>query len=254
MIRLPATSLAVAKWAPIAAVMLALSCTSAQQVSQLFYPEPQWTTPLPPGVSSNPQEFRNSVASMKLRPSDSVHVRARAGTCPFCVVHVRIQAIGETWRIKYDSAPSIGVPVALIRNLDSVHTEARYGFRPDTGAVYYFWIDRRPGSTAARLTVLQVPEHGGSVAAGHQTNLRRCHLRRPGVPVTSDADFLEYKSPCDPSLAEGPARAGGPPISKASLFPGAPLVAIASRFAANIGRGMGVSQGGWIDCNSGCCR
>ena len=251
MIRLSATSLAVARWTPIAAVMLVLSCTSAQQ---LIYTPPQWTTPLPAGVSSDPQEFRNSVASMKLRPSDSVHIRARAGTCPLCVVHVRIQAIGETWRIRYDSAPANGVPVATIRNLDPVHTEARYGFRPDTVAVYYFWIDRRPGSTAARLTVLQVPQYGGAVTAGHQSILRRCHLGRPGVPPTSDADFLEYKPPCDPSLAEGPARAEGPAISKASLFPGAPLVAIVSRFAVNLGGRMGVSQGGWIECNSGCCR
>lgn len=256
MMRSPATPHAIAKWATIASVIVSVGCTAAQQATELIYPQSQWNTPLPPGVSSNPEEFRSAVSRMGLRPSDNVHVRARAGTCPFCVVHVRIQAIGDTWRIKHDSAPSMGVPVALIRNLDSVHTEARYGFRPYSEAVYYFWIDRRPGSTAARLTVLQVPEYGGAVTAGHQSNLRRCHLRVPGVPITPDADFLEYKShgPCDPSLAEGPARAEGPAISKASMFPGAPLVAIVSRFAVNIGRGMGVSQGGWIDCNSGCCR
>lgn len=249
MMRSPATPLVIAKWAMIASMIVALGCKTTQGVTQLIYPESQWSTPLPPGVSSNPKEFRSAVSRMMLRPSDSVHVRARAGTCLFCVVHVRIQALGETWRIRHDSAPPTGGPVAEIRNLDATHTEARYGFRPETEATYYFWVDRRPGSTWARMTVLQVPVHEGIVRAGHQSNLEWCHRRPVGQRPTSDADFLEYRhGPCDPSLAAAPA------ISKASMFPGGQIVAVVARFAVTIGRGMLISQGGWIDCNSGCCR
>jgi hypothetical protein len=251
MMRSPATPLAIAKWATIASVIVALGCTTAQTATTLIYPESQWSTPLPPGVSSNPQEFRYGLSRMMLRPSDSIHIRARAGTCLFCIVHVRIQALGETSRIKHDSAPPTAGPVAEIRNLDATHTEARYGFRPDTEAIYYFWVDRRPDANRPRMTVLQVPVREGLVRAGHQSNLELCHLRRPGVARTSDADFLEYRDhgrPCDPSLA------GAPPITKASMFPGAQIVAVMSRFAVTIGRGMLISQGGWIDCNSGCCR
>jgi hypothetical protein len=247
----PATFLSVAKWVTVTSVILALGCQTAHQATQFLYPEPQWNTELPPGVSSNPGEFTNSVARRGFLPSDSFHIRARAGRCPLCVVQVRIQALGETWRIKHDSAPAMGVPVAVIRNLDSAHVEARYGFRPDTQAVYYFWIDRRPGSTRARVTVLQVPVHGGVVTAGHQTNFWLCHYRSPGTPPTSDADFLEYRShgACTVPLADGSMA-----ISTASMFPGASMVAIMARFIAKTGRGISVSQGGWIDCNSGCCR
>lgn len=253
MIRSSAAPHEVAKWVATASVIAALGCTTTQPIPVIQtwpFPEPQWNTPLPPGVNSNPREFQNSVEGNKdLMPADTFHVRARAGACFFCIVHVRIQALGQTWRIKPDSGPAMGIPVARIQNLDASHREARYGFRPETEAIYYFWVDRNPGSTQARFTVLQVPLHGGVVTAGHQKTLRYCHYQ-PGRPARSDADFLEYRpeGPCT-----YPISAMLPAISKASLFPGVPVGALVSRFAAFIARGMGTSQGGWIDCNSGCC-
>lgn len=244
MIRSCATPRAVGKSITIAFAIVTLGCPGP-----VLYPEPEWSTPLPPGVSSNPEQFRSDVS--KVAPADSVHVRARAGACLFCTVHVRIQALGETWRINPDSAPLTGVPVARIQNLDSTQREAMYGFRPDTEAVYYFWVDRRPGSTRARLTVLQVPVHGGVVTAGHQTNLSLCHPRPYGRPVTSDADFSEYKyhGDCTARVSATPRE-----ISEATLFPSAPFARLGVRLAAIFGRGMLVSGGGWIDCNSGCCK
>ena len=248
MIRSCAIPRAVGKSITIAFASIALGCAG-----QVLYPEPEWSTPLPPGVSSNPEQFRSDVS--KVMPADSVHVRARAGACLFCVVHVRIQALGETWRINPDSAPVMGVPVARIQNLDSTQREAVYGFRPDTAAVYYFWDDRRPGSTRARLTVLQVPVHGGVVTAGHQTNLSLCHPRPYGRRATSDADFAEYKyedAACP--VRASAIRALPREIHEANLLSSAPLSRLAVRLAAIISRGMLVSGGGWIDCNSGCCK
>lgn len=244
MIRSCATTRAVGKLITIAFALVALGCPAP-----VLYPEPEWSTPLPDGVSSNPEQFRSDVSKVPL--GDSVHVRARAGACLFCTVHVRIQTLGETWRINPDSAPAMGVPVARIQNLDSTQREAMYGFRPDTEAVYYFWVDRWPGSTRARLTVLQVPVHSGVVTAGHPTHLSLCHPRPYGRPRTSDADFYEYKyhGECTARISAMPRE-----ISEATLLPGAPLAGLAGRLAAIVSRGMLVSGGGWIDCNSGCCK
>src|SRR5258706_3733371 len=244
MIRSCAIPRAVGQSITIAFAIITLGCPGP-----VLYPEPEWSTPLPPGVSSNPDQFRSDVS--KLRPADSVHVRARAGACLFCTVHVRIQALGETWRINPDSAPLMGIPVARIQNLDSTQREAMYGFRPDTEAVYHFWVDRRPGSTRARLTVIQVPVRGGVVTAGYQTNLLLCHPRPYGRPVTSDADFSEYKyhGDCTARVSATPRE-----IREATLFPSPPFASLGVRLAAIAGRGMLVSGGGWIDCNSGCCK
>lgn len=250
MIRSRSIPRAVGKWVTIASVAVAAGCQPTHQPTQLFFPEPVWNTPLPPGVSSNPEQFRKDINTRELMPPDSGHVRARAGACFFCVVHVKIQALGQTWQINHESGPAMGVPVARIQNRDGTHREARYGFRPDTAAIYYLWVDRRPGSVLARLTVLQVPVHGGVVTAGHQKNLELCHRRPLGRPRTSDADFVEYTYHGNCTLPVTPLSSG---IRKASLFPGASVVALISRFAVTIGRGLGVSERAWIDCNSGCC-
>jgi hypothetical protein len=244
MIRSRSIPRAVGKWVTIASAILGLGCATRQ----LIYPAPEWNTPLPSGVSSNAKQFLSDVSMVRL--ADSVHVRPRAGACLYCTVYVKIQAIGETWRINPDTGPAMGVPVARIQNLDSTDREAVYGFLPDTAAVYYLWVDRRPGSTQARLTVLQVPVHGGVVRAGHQKDLRLCHYRPAGQKPTSDADFREYRYHGDCTV---PGSAASPGMSEASLFPDAPVAALVSRFAAIIGRSMMSSQGGWIDCNSGCC-
>ena len=244
MIRSRSIPLAVGKWITIASAILALGCAT----TQLINPVPEWNTPLPSGVSSNPKQFLNDVSMV--RAADNVHIRARPGACFNCIVHVRIQALGETWRIDPKNGPTAGVPVAKIQNLDSSDREALYGFLPDTAAVYYFWVDRGPRSNA-RLTVLQVPVHGGVVTAGRQTDLRLCHRRPEGQPSTSDADFYEYRyhGGCTERVSSVPPRG----MSEASLFPGAPAAALVARLAAIIVRGMQIADGGWIDCNLGCC-
>lgn len=244
MIRSPATPLAVAKWITIASAVLTLGCAT----KALIYPEPEWNTRLPPGVSSNPKQFLADIATVP--KADSVHERARSGNCLYCTVNVRIQTLGETWRINPDTGPAMGLPIARIENLDRRHKEARFGFLPSTEATYFFWVDRNPRSTRARLTVLQVPTSGGVVTAGHQKDLHLCHIRPPGRRPASDVDFYEYRY-------DGPCTAGAATLSsgmsEASLLPTTTVGALFSRLAAIIGRGMLFAGGGWIDCNSGCC-
>jgi hypothetical protein len=244
MIRSPATPLAVAKWITIASAVATLGCAT----KALIYPEPEWNTLLPPGVSSNPKQFLADIAAVP--KGDSVHERARSGNCLFCTVNVRIQTLGETWRIKPDTGPATGLPIARIDNLDRRHQEARFGFRPSTEAVYFFWVDRNPRSMRARLTVLQVPISGGVVTAGHQKDLHLCHHRPANQKPTSDVDFYEYRydGPCTEV-----ATTLSPGMTEASLLPSTTVAALFARVAAILGRGMIFAGGGWIDCNSGCC-
>jgi hypothetical protein len=263
MIRSYATPLAAAKWVTIASAIVTLGCDPRrleQQIEPLpqamVYPPENWNTPLPPGVSSDPSTFRESLNRQE--PRGVLHNRLRAATCPGCTigmcarctVRVTIQAITNTRLIDPDEPPVPGRAVAHIQNLDATKTEAYYGFRPRAQADYYFWVDRRPDADSARITVIEVPTAGGSVRAGRQKNLMLCHRHPPGYSGGPDADFLEYRpeGPCTASHV-----ASRPGFSEASFFPALPIGGIAKRLAAMIELTAVASQGGWIDCNSGCC-
>jgi hypothetical protein len=241
MIRSRSIPRAVGNWTTIVFATLTLGCQP--EVSS----QAKWDTALPPGVSSDPVTFQQQVGTIV--PMGARHTRRRAATCDQCTVEVSIQAIYDTRTIKPDSAPATGVAVAHIQNLDSTKTEAYYGFLPSAQADYYFWVDKTPGADNARITVLEVPIGGGRVRAGSQKNLGYCHMHRPGYAGPPDADFLEYK--------EGPctvAAAAGARINTASLFTAGQFGKMFARIAAKLRDDTSLeAQGGWIDCNSGCC-
>jgi hypothetical protein len=171
------------------------------------------------------------------------------------VVDVKIEPLGETWQIKPDSAPALGVAVARIENLDSVDTEARFGFRPGIEAVYYLWVDRKPGSIKARWTIVQVPVGAGIVTAGYQKDLKFCMRYPPGYPRVSDADFYEYKHddhPCDVvDTTSGSSYRSS--LQEASFLSTQRFSALVGRVAAFLRGAFTAAQGGWISCNGGCC-
>lgn len=242
MIKPSAPPRAAGKWILIVAAVAAFGCTPYPPPP---LPPPDWGTPLPPGVSSDAPTFRAHVATFK--PGGNAHKRPRAATCHQCAVEVTIQALGDTRTINPNAAPASGVAVARIENLDPTDTEARYGFRPGNQAVYYLWVDRKPGSLRARWTVLQVPVGAGKVTAGHQKDLRVCHLFRPD---SSDADFYEFKHRGGCTVAVSPEKSM---ISQASLLSSERLSAFVRRVAGLFRREFAAAQGGWISCSDGCC-
>lgn len=246
----------VGKWIAAAPVIVVLACATAPTpsvapasvtlASGTEY-SGEWNTPLPPGVSSNPDSFRT-----QLRVWRAVqHTRTRAGACSGCRVEVRIQAIDSSRAFGPGAPPSRGQAVAVIQNLDSRITEAYYGFRPSTYADYYFWVDKRPDADSSRMTVLEVPRGPRSVVrAGRQKNLEYCHIYAPGYRYSRpDADFLEYKEPCTAGSSAARAK-----IVVASLLSSSSVTGLILGGATALRAAMLVSQGGWIDCNSGCCK
>ena len=244
MIRLPATPRAVGRWISFAFILLVLACTRVMLAPGTQY-SGAWDTKLPPGVSSNPDVFKTG---LKIVPG-VVHNRLRAGTCPTCAVKVSIQSIADTYDLAPGSPPAAGLAVAHLQNLDPRNTEGYYGFRPSTVADYYFWVDKRPDTDIARITVLEVPRGPGLVRAGRQKNLQYCHKYPPmRSPGPSDADFVEYKTPCD----VGPIAASSK-IVEASMFSTAQFTRAFAEIASVLRAVTLISGGGWIDCNSGCC-
>lgn len=245
MIRSRSIPRAVGKWGTVASVIVVLACTRVMLAPGTQY-SGAWNTELPPGVSSNADSFRthliNVVPGVKYN-------RLRAGTCSGCKVKVSIQSIANTFALGPGLPPTTGLAVAHIQNLDPRNTEGYYGFRPSTEADYYFWVDKRPDADSARITVLEVPRVG-PVRAGRQKNLQYCHKYPRGKDsLPAAADFVEYKAPCD----VGPIAASSK-ISEASLFSAAPFGRVFAGVATVLlAFETLISQGGWIDCNSGCC-
>jgi len=207
-----------------------------------------WSTPLPEGVSSSPDTFRARLGVMKFT-SGGRHRRQRAGKYCNCSVDVDIGAISPTRPIDPDRPP-VPAPraVALIQNLDGGHVEAYYGLKPKSRADYYFWIDAPSGRS--RITVLEVPTADGRVRGGKQKYLQVCHhYAHVDTADFGDADFVEYRSPprCE-TMASGMSKA-----SVASPFSPAGFGRVFVRVLKAFYPSSLTSEGGWIDCNSGCC-
>jgi len=251
-----ATPRAAAKWIAITSAVVALGCPPSGGFPA---PSPDWSTPLPTGVDSDAVAFRRRLDRGSPRGA-SFHTRARAARCrpgslasprSFCAVEVRIEPLGDTRLIDPDNAPDTGVAVARIENLDTVDTEAKFGFRPGTQALYYLWVDRKPGSSKARWTILEIPTGAGIVRAGYQKDLNLCMRYRAGEIRVSDADFYEYKY--DDHQCEVPASAEKSSIYKASFFSSERFSALVGRLTAFFRGEFSMAQGGWISCSAGCC-
>lgn len=246
---------AAAKWIVMASAIVAVGCPPSGG-----FPPPthDWSTPLPSGVDSDAVTFRGKIET--ITRTHSYHVRSRAATCnpgslssprSFCVVDIRIEPIGDTRLIDPDNAPDPGLAVARIENLDSEDTESLFGFRPGIQALYYLWVDRKPSSTKARWTILEVPMGAGIVKAGYQKDLKHCNHLHAGEIWVSDADFYEYKygdHPCDADITLERSRFG-----EASFFSTEQLVSLVGRVADLFRGKLMAAGGGWISCSGGCC-
>jgi hypothetical protein len=160
-------------------------------------------------------------------------------------VEVTIQALGNTTDIDPPNAPVDPTPVAHLVNADSHKTEKYYHLLPSAQAEYDLWVNRKPGG-GVEWRVIGKLKPSGTLVFGQPTDLQYCHhLRRPGDPAVSDADFAEFKPPCDVRLD----------VAAASIKSGLSSSIFASVFAhlASWVAEAARSGGGWIDCSRGCC-
>jgi hypothetical protein len=168
--------------------------------------------------------------------------------CLLCTkVDVMIEAVGITSEIDPNNAPVDGRPVAHMINLDDKKTEKYYGLRPQAQADYYLWVDRKPGTTRARWTLLEVSHTANMVLAGEPTDLNYCHKYTVNPANASDADFANERS-------EGPCNVLLPPtaaMTRMSLWPD-PLMMVIERAVAAL-KDFAKLEGGWIYCSNGCC-
>jgi hypothetical protein len=213
---------------------------------------PSPSNPLPDGVISDTLDFQHKIAAFRASPDS--HDRQRKAKCFLSLcsrIDVRIEAMGNTSEIDPRNAPPHGLPVAHLHNYDKKRTERFFGLLPGAQAEYYLWVDRKPGgSNQARWTLLQVSHTSNSITAAVPADLNLCHLRKPGAKPISDADFIEDKyhdEPCDVSLA-----AAGAKMKQSSLFSSLAFSTVLAHVVYLLQSAF-QTEGGWIDCNNGCC-
>jgi hypothetical protein len=228
----------------IALAFSAIACCVAIPYTYTVHPE---NVPLPPGVSSNPTQFRDQFAARQVGPA---HQHRRFAKCHDpCLVDVSIAPVGDTREANPAGeaspiAPGSGRPVAKILNLDATLTERMYGFRPSSLFEYYVWADTAALQT--RMTLLEVPAPGqsGSVRAFFQKNLHLCNHLHPGAPG-SDADFR---------WCEGVVVSTGITVHQAGILSIEPLTVLLSRVAGLVTAKVSeVERPIWLRCTDGCC-
>jgi hypothetical protein len=209
-----------------------------------------WSTQLPAGVVADAESFRARLAAMNAF-SGTRYERVRAGKLCNCDVSVAIEAVSPTRPLDPGRPPNPPRVVAHLENLDAQHTEAYYGLKKKSSNMdYYFWIDSQGGKS--RFTVLEVPRGSGRVKAGKQHLLSVCHPYKHGADSTDygEADFVEYRpqSYCARNVAS---KTRGLSFSSLPMF-----AKVTALFHGSVSRPASFavrSDGGWIDCNSGCC-
>lgn len=214
--------------------------------------------PNPPSQSSTPPEgFPTDSASYTTRLAQfpltgTRHERDRkskscvVGLCQ--KVTVSIQARGNTLAIDPDSSPGPATPVAvahLVNEDKHNRIEKRYELLPGDTVEYDLWVNTKPGSGGVEWRIVG-RTRSGRFLYGAPTDLHYCHIRAAGQPAVTDADFEEYKWPCN--VPVGPATAPAPSgMLSVKLFNAffARVAAIVVEFAR--------IDGGWIECSRGCC-
>jgi hypothetical protein len=223
----------------IVVVVLAIACHT-----YTYDPHIQ-SVDLPPGVSSDPTQFRGQLA---MRTPGPTHHWSRPGKCPGCLVDIEIGPLGDTREISPTPPllPGTGRAVAKIVNHDLAHTEEIYGFRPLMEFEYYIWADT--AGSMARLTLLEVPAVGqlGVVRATFQKNLQYCTGPGHLPPTSSDADF---------KLCRDVHVSTGIKVNYAGMWGVTPRVtAFLSRIADLVAKEVTVTQPPlWLGCLHGCC-
>lgn len=230
-------------------IAVAVSMLGCNPFKQFTYDPDLQNVALPPGVNSDPDQFRGQVAARGgAGPS---HFHRRLGKCnPACLVDITIAPVGDTREVNptgyaHPAAPGSGRPVAKILNLDPTSTEDTYGFRPSSQFEYYVWADTTGSGARARMTLLEVPAgHVGSVRAIYQKSLLIC-VHDLHYPPFSDADFR---------WCEGLIASTGSSVSQAALVPLAPLAALLTRVSEFIvGSALPPQPPIWLRCTDGCC-
>ncbi|HMJ20144.1 MAG TPA: hypothetical protein VK478_17275 [Gemmatimonadaceae bacterium] len=201
---------------------------------------------LPPGVTSDPTQFRAQAA---MRTPGATHHSSRPGKCPACLVDIEIGPLGDTREVSPTPLallPGTGRAVAKIVNHDPAQTEEIYGFRPVLQFEYYVWADT--AYSMARLTLLEVPapSQPGLVRATFQKNLQYCTGPGHLPPTSPDADFKFCR---DVHLSTGVQA------TYAGMLGVTPRVsAFLSRMADLVVKKFTVTQPPlWLGCLHGCC-
>jgi hypothetical protein len=214
---------------------------------ELAPPDP--SNPLPPGIPADTGRYRQLIAQDVM--SKNPHPRQRKAKCFLSLcsgITVTIEAVGNTLDIDPKKGPATPVRVAHLVNQDKKKTEKYYGLLPGDSAEYDLWVSRKSDSTT-QWTLLLVSRTSNSVIAAKPADLNYCHLRGPNDPKASDADFAEYRKP---SKCNYPIRPAAQKVSQASLIPTPVFGSFLAHMAAILTQ-FAMSDGGWIDCNNGCC-
>ncbi|HMJ62450.1 MAG TPA: hypothetical protein VK493_11835 [Bryobacteraceae bacterium] len=230
-------------------ILLAIALAIAALGCGTELPPPDASNPLPPGIPSDTGQYRQLIARDEMGKVS--HRRERKAKCLLCSkIVVTIQAVGNTLAIDPENGPVAPVRVAHLVNTDKNKIEKYYGLLPQDSAEYDLWVSRKKDTVKAQWTLVQVSITANSVLAAKARDLNYCHLRKPGDPKDSDADFAEYTyggKKCDYPIPE-PAQK----VSRASLFPTPVFASFLTHLAAILVQ-YAESGGGWIDCNNGCC-
>jgi len=231
----------VRSWLVVCSTIAALGCDRGLAPADA-------SNPAPTGFPADTSAYRERLAQYPL--SGNSHTRQRKSKCVtfplFCSkIDVSIQARGNTLDIKPDTAPASAVPVAHLVNLDKKKTEGYYGLLPGDSAEYDLWVNQKPASTRAEWRVVGMVKKTGKLVYGGVADLNLCHRRDSTTPPVSDADFAEYKDPCNYDI-----DAASSTPSRATLS-WAIIGLVFQHLSAFLT--YSTTGGGWIDCSRGCC-
>jgi hypothetical protein len=232
----------------IAVAVCTLGC--ANPFNSFTYKPDLKNVPLPPGVKSDPSQFRADVAARPGGVGPS-HNHQRLGNCkPPCLVNVTIAPVGNTLDVNpigghSPVGPSSGRVVAKILNLDPTFAEEMYGFQPSSQFEYYVWADTTGGGSRARMTLLEVPAPGkpGTIRAIFQKRLDLC-VHDDHEPASTDADFR---------WCLGTKASTGSSVTEAGMLSLGPLGALLTRVSELVAGTLFTQPPLWLRCTDGCC-
>jgi hypothetical protein len=232
-------------WLLICAVIGTVGCNGTVRS-----PSPSYS--LPRGVPSDTAAYRERVAQYPA--SGPTHQRKRKGKCllSLCSVEVNINARGNTLAIDPNTGPADPIPVAHLVNLDKHKRDNFFLMKPADSAEYDLWVGQKASTDSKTVWWLVETSHTSDsvTTIWGPKDLNYCHNPRgPNDPTTPDADFAEFQNhgKCDYDISRAAAK-----VSTASLFSNQLLDLFVARVAAILTQ-FARSDGGWIDCNNGCC-
>jgi hypothetical protein len=230
----------VRSWLVVCSAIAALGCSRERAPAEANYAAPA-------GFPSDTAGYRARLAEHPL--SGTPHQRQRRSQCFYLLcpkIEVSIQARGNTLDIEPSNVPAQAVPVAHLANLDKRKTESYYGLLPGDSVEYDLWVNQKPGSTFGEWRVVGRVTKTGRLIYGEVTDLNYCHLGHTTTPPITDADFAEYKDPCNSKLATASSTPSRMSLSWTIIG------SVVSQLSAFLTE-YAMTGGGWIDCSRGCC-